>query len=124
MPIQDLREWMSETEAMGELTRVDGADPHLELGGLVDLYQWDMENPALLFDHIKGYPQGYRLLANVFTSMRRVALSLNMPVDLGRREFVAGSWNIPMVLFGGSLPSIRPLLPDRLGQFSGSAASS
>ena len=61
----------------------------LELGGLVDLYQWDMENPALLFDHIKGFPQGHRLLANVFTSMPRVALSLNMPVDLGRREFVA-----------------------------------
>ena len=56
MPIQDVRDWISETEAMGELTRVDGVDPHLELGGLVDLYQWDMENPALLFDHIKGLP--------------------------------------------------------------------
>ena len=45
MAIQDLRHWMKRVEELGELTRVDGADPHLELGGLVDLYQWDMENP-------------------------------------------------------------------------------
>ena len=75
MPIQDLREWITKVDEMGELTRVDGADPHLELGGLVDLYQWDMENPALLFDHIKGQEPGYRVLANVFTSMRRIALA-------------------------------------------------
>ncbi|MEE8292581.1 MAG: UbiD family decarboxylase [Candidatus Tectomicrobia bacterium] len=88
MPIHDLREWIERVEGLGELTRVDGADPQFELGGLVDLYQWDMENPALLFDHIKGYPPGYRVLANVFTSMQRISLSLNMPTTYGRREFV------------------------------------
>ena len=88
MPIGDLREWITKVDEMGELTRVDGADPHLELGGLVDLYQWDMENPALLFDHIKGHEPGDRVLANVFTSMRRIALSLDMPVHYGRRQFV------------------------------------
>ena len=88
MPIEDLREWMARVDEIGELTRVDGADPNLELGGLVDLYQWDMENPALLFDRIKGYQPGSRLLANVFTSLRRIALSLNMPLDLGKRAFV------------------------------------
>ncbi len=65
MPVEDLREWIERIDEMGELTRVDGVDAHLELGGLVDLYQWDMENPALLFDKIKGYPEGYSLLANV-----------------------------------------------------------
>ncbi|HLI28336.1 MAG TPA: UbiD family decarboxylase [Chloroflexota bacterium] len=88
MPLQDLREWIARVEALGELTRVDGVDPHLELGGLVDLYQWEMGNPALLFDQIKGYPPGYRVLANVFTSLRRIALSLDLPVDYGPREFV------------------------------------
>ncbi len=58
MSIDDLRQWIERVEGFGELTRVDGADPHLELGGLVDLYEWDMENPALLFDRIKGYPPG------------------------------------------------------------------
>ena len=88
MPIEDLREWIERVEEIGELTRVDGADPNLELGGLVDLYQWDMGNPALLFDHILGYPSGVRLLANVFTSLRRIALSLDLPLDYGAREFV------------------------------------
>src|SRR2546421_394436 len=64
------------------------ADAHLELGGLVDLYQWEMGNPALLFDQIGGYQPGHRLLANVFTSLRRIALSLNLPLEYGPREFV------------------------------------
>ncbi|HLH27186.1 MAG TPA: UbiD family decarboxylase [Chloroflexota bacterium] len=88
MPVQDLREWIAAVDAMGELTRVEGVDPYLELGGLVDLYQWDMGNPALLFDHIKGYRPGYRLLANVFTSLPRIALSLNLPTNYGPRDFV------------------------------------
>jgi 4-hydroxy-3-polyprenylbenzoate decarboxylase len=88
MPIEDLREWIERVEEMGDLTRVEGADPNLELGGLVDLYQWDMGNPALLFDRIVGHEPGFRLLANVFTSLRRIALSLDLPLDYGAREFV------------------------------------
>src|ERR1051326_8199671 len=72
--VRDLREWMARVDEIGELTRIDGASPEYELGGLVDLYQWDMGNPALLFDHIQGYKPGYRILANVLTSMRRLAL--------------------------------------------------
>jgi len=88
MPVQDLREWIARVDELGELTRVDGADAHLELGGLVDLYQWEMGNPALLFDQIGGYQPGHRLLANVFTSLRRIAVSLNLPLEYGPREFV------------------------------------
>ena len=60
MAVSDLREWIDRLEEMGELTRVEGADPNLELGGLVDLFQWEMENPALLFERIKGHPEGHR----------------------------------------------------------------
>ena len=88
MPVQDLREWIKNIEEMGELTRVEGVDPHIELGGLVDLFQWDMENPALLFEKIKGHPANYKLLANVLTSMRRICLSLDVPLDLSRTDFV------------------------------------
>ena len=90
MPVEDLREWIKSIEEMGELTRVEGADPHLELGGLVDLFQWDMEKPALLFEKIKGHPENYKLLANVLTSMRRICLSLDLPIDLSRHDFVKG----------------------------------
>src|SRR5712692_1090263 len=88
MPVQDLRDWIRRVEEMGQLTRVNGADPYLELGGLVDLYQWDMGNPALLFDNIKGYRPGFRLLANVLTSIPRVALSLGLPVDSTASDLV------------------------------------
>jgi UbiD family decarboxylase len=88
MAIQDLREWMQRIDEIGELTRVDGADANLELGGLVDLYQWDMGNPALLFDNIVGYQPGYRVLANVLTSIPRVALSLGLPVEYTAHDLV------------------------------------
>ncbi len=104
MAVEDLREWIERIDEMGELTRVDGADPHLELGGLVDLYQWDMENPALLFDKIKGYPEGYRLLANVLTSLKRVCLSLDMPTDLTRKQVVA-TWR-------DRLQALKPIPPE------------
>ena len=88
MPVEDLREWINRVEELGELTRIEGVDPNLELGGLVDLYMGEMENPALLFERMKGYPEGYSLLANVLTSLPRIALSLDVPIDLTRTQFV------------------------------------
>lgn len=88
MPVNDLREWLARVDEIGDLTRVDGADPNLEIGSITDLYQWDMGNPALLFDHIQGYQPGFRLAANVFTSLRRIAISLGLPLEYGPREFV------------------------------------
>src|SRR5947199_5160673 len=89
MLVQDLRDWIARVDEMGQLTRIAGADPNLELGGLVDLFQWDMGNPALLFDHIQGYRPGYRLLANVLTSLPRLAVSLDLPTEYTARDFVA-----------------------------------
>jgi 3-polyprenyl-4-hydroxybenzoate decarboxylase len=45
-----------------------------EIGTIVDLYQGKMGLPALLFDKIKGYPPGYRILANSY-SIKRIANS-------------------------------------------------
>src|SRR5918911_5235647 len=96
MPTRDLRDWIDQVDALGELTRVDGADPVAELGGITDLYQWDMGNPALLFDRIVGYAPGYRVLSNVLTSLRRIALSLNLPVESTPRELVQ-AWRQQLV---------------------------
>ena len=88
MPVADLREWIERVDELGELTRVDGADTASEIGGLTDLYQWNMGNPALLFDHIKGYPPGFRVLSNVLTSLSRIALSLDLPTTCTARGLV------------------------------------
>ena len=88
MPVNDLRQWIERIDEMGQLSRVSGADPLHEIGGLVDMYQQDMEKPALLFDRIKGLDPSFKLLANVFTSLPRISLSLDLPVDSSRREIV------------------------------------
>jgi 4-hydroxy-3-polyprenylbenzoate decarboxylase len=88
VPIEDLREWIDAVEGMGELTRVRGADPRSDVGGLTDLYQWEMGNPALLFEDLQGHPSGFRLLSNVHTALPRVALSLGLPTSQRPREFV------------------------------------
>jgi len=77
-----LRDWIEEIERIGELKRVGNADWNLEIGAIADLYQEKMGLPALLFDKIKGYPQGYRILVNSLTSMRRIALSLGLSPEV------------------------------------------
>jgi len=91
MPVQDLRDWIALMESAGELRKVQGADSDVELGVIVDQYQRRMELPALLFDEIKGYPKGFRVLANTLTSTRRIALTLRLPAESSKMELVQ-SW--------------------------------
>lgn len=88
MLFNDLRDWIKESEKLGELKRVEHADWDLEIGVIVDLYQERMGLPALLFDKIKGYPPGYRILANSLTSIRRIALTLGLSPDSDAIEIV------------------------------------
>ena len=39
-------------------------------------------SPAVLFDSIKNYPKGYRVLVNSLGSTKRLGLSSGMPQDL------------------------------------------
>jgi UbiD family decarboxylase len=87
--VRDLRGWIEAVDSIGELTRVHGADSATEIGGLVDLSQERMGNPAILFDAIRGYPAGHRLVANVITSYPRLALTLGLPPEYGPKELVA-----------------------------------
>src|SRR6201990_1611270 len=80
-PKQDLRAWLAEMEAAGEVTHISGADREREIGGIVDIYQRKIGNPAGLFDEIPGYPKGYRVLANILTSIRRINLTMGNPPD-------------------------------------------
>ena len=59
----DLRDWLAQMEAAGELQKVSGADRNEEIGGIVDIYQRQTNRPALLFDDIPGYPRGPRVAA-------------------------------------------------------------
>jgi UbiD family decarboxylase len=87
--VRDLRGWLDAVDAIGELSRVSGADAATEIGGLVDLSQERPGNPAILFDRIPGYADGHRLVANVLTSYPRLALTLGLPPQFGPKELVA-----------------------------------
>ena len=80
-PNQDLRAWLAALEAAGELTVVRGAEREQEIGGIVDIYQRAAGSPAVLFDDIPGYQGGYRVVANILTSVRRINLTLGLPID-------------------------------------------
>lgn len=63
MPVvDDLRGWLEKVDSQGLLRRVEGAEWEGEIGALSALNARDKANPALLFDHINGYPPGYRVL--------------------------------------------------------------
>ncbi len=74
---------------MGELKIIQGADWNLEIGALSVLASKHKENsPALLFDQIKDYPPGYRILVGFFESLKRSALTTNLPLDITREGFI------------------------------------
>ena len=86
--IRDLRDWLDQVEAMGDLQKVNGAHWDKEIGGIVDLYQRKMGLPALLFDEIQDYPKGYRIVANSTTSLKRIALSFGLPTDISEMDLI------------------------------------
>ena len=86
---RDLRSWMAAVDQMGELKNINGADWDIEIGAITEMgHHRGEQSHALLFDNIKGYPQGYRVLSNSLNTTKRLALTLGMPTNYTRLEFV------------------------------------
>src|ERR1700684_1194799 len=85
---QDLRAWIAQLRAAGELQDIAGAEREKEIGGIVDIYQRQIGNKSVLFDDIPGYPRGYRILAHLLTSVRRINITLGLPADASPIELV------------------------------------
>src|ERR1700716_2620179 len=90
-PKQDLRTWLGQIEAAGELQVIKGADREEEIGGIVDVYQRQTGNKAVLFDDVPGYPSGHRVVANILTSLKRIKLTLGLATDTTAMELI-GFW--------------------------------
>src|SRR4051794_18950111 len=77
---EDLRDLIPRFIQMGELEMIDGADPHLELAALCEVItaRYPGTEPALLFDNIKGYAPGFRILSGASNSFRRLAVVLGI----------------------------------------------
>src|SRR5581483_8123705 len=87
-PKQDLRAWLAEMEAAGEVTHISGAEREKAIGCIVDIFQRKIANPMVLFDEVPGYPKGHRILANILTSIRRINMTMGHPADGTEIELV------------------------------------
>ncbi len=82
MEYKDLRGFLAKVEEFGELKKIDGMDWNVEMGAITEiLYRERAEkSPALLFDKVKDYPEGYRCLYGMLNSPKRFALALGLPL--------------------------------------------
>ena len=84
----DLRRWLEEIRALGELREVRGAHWNLELGAISELNVKKDLPPALLFDEIKGYRKGFRVLTCSTSSPARLSSILRLPIQRTHKGLV------------------------------------
>ncbi len=102
----DLRVFLDRLQNAGELQIVRGADWNMEIGAIVEIAASVERSPALLFDEIAGYPQGYRVLANILASPRRKALALGMDLEISKTQLVKAVKE--------KLTDFKPLAPEEV----------
>ncbi len=76
----DLREYIEELKSIGELRELEDADWNLEIGAITELVG-EKDGPALLFDNIKGYAKGYRVLTNYLNNSKHVNKAFGFPAE-------------------------------------------
>src|SRR5688572_13225023 len=77
---QDLRQYLDRLAALGDLKTISGASWDEDIGAITELMT-ERQGPALLFDDIPGYPKGYRVASNLFTTARRTAIVAGVNPD-------------------------------------------
>lgn len=83
-----LKEWTRIASEAGEVVRLQGVHWDKQMGLLTQLARRKRQGPALLFDRIVDYQEGYRVLVNALGSTRRLALTLRLGEVSGYRELV------------------------------------
>lgn len=85
----DLRQFIDAAKKVSGWKEIKGADWDLEIGALIEATaELIPQPPMLVFDEIKGYPAGFRVLGLSFASYKRVALAFGLPHDKGKLELV------------------------------------
>ena len=79
---KDLRGYLDAADKLGELRRVDGADWDLELGAITEVAARAANPKVVLFDSIKGYPKGFRVVTNPVCSAATTALAFGLDPKL------------------------------------------
>ena len=89
MHYRDLRGWLDGVDSFGELRVVEGADWNQEIGAVAEVAAQSETPPAGLFDKIKDYPAGRRVLTGIHNpTLKRQCLTNHLPLDLSRDQFI------------------------------------
>src|SRR5262245_57943196 len=89
MSYRYLRGWIDAVDGFGELKRINGANWNLEMGAITEVFARKEPYPAILFDDIKDYPAGHRLLVGVHhQSLKKQCLTTRLPLEYDRRQFI------------------------------------
>lgn len=105
----DLRQFIEAAKKVSEWREIKGADWDLEIGALIEATaELIPQPPMLLFDEIKGYPPGFRVLGLPFASYKRVALALGLPPDRSKLELVR--------LAAQKIRAVRPIPPKEVSR--------
>ena len=81
----DLREWLSLAERLGEVRNVSGASWQEDIGLAAEAVLRAENGPCVVFDDIPGCPKGFRVLMNMFAGTRR-NMTLGFPDHLTKWE--------------------------------------
>jgi 4-hydroxy-3-polyprenylbenzoate decarboxylase len=100
---KDLRGYLAEVEKLGELRVVEGADWDLEIGAITEAAARAAHPKVVLFDRIRGYPKGFRVVTNPVCSPATTALAFGLNPKLSGMGIVR-AWK-------EKLGSQKPLKP-------------
>ncbi len=85
----DLREWLVQAEALGEVRTVSGASWQEEIGLAAELVLRSDNGPCVVFDKVPGCDPGYRVLTNFFGGKRK-NMTLGFPTSLSKIDLSEG----------------------------------
>ena len=85
----DLRTFVAACQEVDRWRLIEGADWNCEIGALVEATaELIPEPPLLVFEKIRGYPDGYSVVSLLTASFKRAALALGLPLDKTKLELV------------------------------------
>ena len=100
---KDLREYIDAVDRLGELRVVNGADWDLEIGAITEVAARAAQPKVVLFDKIKGYPKGFRVIVNAVCSAATTGLAFGLDPTLAGLDMIK-AWK-------EKLGSYKPLKP-------------
>ena len=85
------------------MRKVDGADWDLEIGAITEVAARAANPKVVLFDHIKDYPKGFRVVTNPVCSAPTTALAFGLDPKLTGLDIIR-AWKEKL----GSQTPIKP----------------